>query len=110
MKVTYSEKARQWGEGYQLVQNATKRLEEVLGQSADQVTAEWDRTKDPRGGVLYTLKLRDATDQVQASFTPDELKFAVRFLLYRLWGDLLKIRSDEQHRKVQEMVDQLEGS
>ncbi len=112
MKVTYSEKARQWGEGYQLVQNATKRLEEILGPSADQVTAEWDRTEDALRHVQYTLALRDFTGEVQATFSPAELTFDdyVRARLFRLWGDLLQIRSDKQHRKVVQLLSEMEGS
>ncbi len=112
MQVTYSDKARQSGESLHLLQQATKRLEEVLGSSADLVTAEWDRTEDARRRIQYTLTLRDSTGEVRASFSASELSFDdyVRSRLNRLWGDLLQIRSDEQHRKVLQLLSEMEGS
>jgi hypothetical protein len=111
MKATYSEKARQWGEGLALLQQATARLEEILGPSADLVSAEWDRIEDERGRPLYTLAIRDFTGRVEARFAPEELAHPVhvRARLYRLWGDLLQLRADEQHRKVQALVADQEG-
>jgi hypothetical protein len=106
MTVTYTDKARQWGEGYVLLQQATKRLEEVLGESAGLVSAEWDRSQDTRRRILYTLKLSDFTGQVSANFAPDELESPshMRFCLLGLWGDLLQKRSDEQVKKLQQLV------
>lgn len=112
MKVTYSDKARQWEKERQLLQNATRRLEEILGRSADSVVAEWDRTEDAHKRLQYVLTLRDSTEEAQATFSPEALNFDdyVRARLYHLWGDILQVRSERQHRKVQEMVDQLGGS
>lgn len=112
MKVTYNGKAEQWPEGYEPLKEASKLLEGIRGPFADPVTAEWDRTEDSTGGTLYTLRLRDATAEVMASFCPADLKFPayMRASLYRLWGDLLQVYSDVQHRKVMSLVGQLEGS
>lgn len=106
MSVTYSDKAKQWGEGYALLQQATKRLEDILGPSAGSVAAEWDRGQDERGRILYTLRIADPTGEVGAAFTPQELESPghLRFRLLDLWGDLLQRHSDAQVRKLQQLV------
>lgn len=98
MQIIYRDRARQWGEGLALLQHATKRLEEVLGPSAGQVTAEWDRAEDGQGRLVYTLRLSDWTGAATAVFDSDELQSGshMRSRFYRLWGDLLQIRSDKQ--------------
>ncbi len=103
MNVTYSDKARQWGEGYTLLQHATKRLEEVLGQSAGGVKAEWDRREDAQGRVVYNLRLSDWTGSVSEDFSPDELQSGshMRVRLHQVWGELLQARS---HRQLQELM------
>lgn len=102
MKVIYSDKARQGGEGATLLQEATKRLDEVLGPSADRVTAEWDR-KDDNGHALYTLRISDQTESATASLAPDELTSPalLRMRLHLLWGDLLQERN---HKELQELL------
>ena len=100
---------KQQREGYELLKQATQYLEEVIGPAAATAKAEWDRTTNDKGHKLYTLRLSDWTGSVTASFTPEELKFLpyLRIRLYRLWGDLLQVRSDVQHRKVQKLVQEL---
>jgi hypothetical protein len=100
MNVSYTEKARQSGEGYALLEQATKRLEEVLGEEASRVSAEWDRTEDEKGQPLYALTLRDASDKVTGRLAPDELLSppSTRFRLRRLWGDLLHARTENYFR------------
>jgi hypothetical protein len=94
MNVTYRDGAGERGEGHRLLQQATARLEEVVGSSAGQVQAEWNRTKDSRGRTIYTLRLSDWTGTVSADFAPDELQSSsLRYRLLRLWGDLLQVRS-----------------
>lgn len=104
MNVTYTDQTRQRGEEHALLQQATNRLEEILGPSAARVKAEWERREDARGRTLYTLHLSDWTGDVKADFSPDELKSAnqLRYRLHRLWGDLLQVRSQKQ-------LDQLSG-
>ena len=103
MNIAYSDKAGQWREGNALLQQATTRLEEVLGQHADEVKAEWDRGEDAKGRIVYTLRLSDWTGSVSASFTPEELQSPshVRIRLYHLWGELLQVRS---HKQLQELA------
>jgi len=103
MIVTYSDKAKQCGEEYVLLQQATMLLEGVLGPSASLVTVEWDRREDSQGRILYPLRLSDWTGAVSASFAPDELRSPshMRVRLYRLWGDLLQVRN---HKLLQEMA------
>ena len=55
MNVTYSDKARLTGEDFKLLQQASNRLEEILGKSAPRVSAEWDRQEDPF--MKYTRRL-----------------------------------------------------
>jgi hypothetical protein len=106
MNVTYQNKAKQWGEGYALLQQATKRLEEVLGPSAELVSAEWTQGQDARGRIIYTLTLSDFTGQVSATFAPEELQSPnhLRIRLLDLCGDLLQARSDAQMKKLKQLV------
>ncbi len=108
MNVTYSEKARQGGRVFTLLQQATKQLEEVLGPSAEQVTVEWDCGPDERGRALYTLRIQDHTGEASTRFAPEELESSshLRFRLLDLWGDLLQRRSDAQLKRLQQLVQQ----
>jgi hypothetical protein len=103
MNVTYTDRAKQWGEAFVLLQQATKRLEEILGPSAGLVRAEWDRTEDARGRPLYTLRIADWAGSVSATFTPAELRDSeqMHYCLVRLWGDLLQVRS---HKQLEELT------
>jgi hypothetical protein len=109
MNVTYHGTTEQMGIGSVLLQQGTNHLEEVLGPSAQLVTAEWNQSKDEQGRVFYTLKIADRIGEVQASFTPDELKSSanLRDRLSDLWGDLLQRRS---HTQLQELWAAVEGS
>ena len=98
MRVTITDRVKHIPEGFGLVQHATERLEEVLGQSTGLVSAEWDRSEDEKGRTLYTLRLNDFTGEVVARFAPDELRSSAQtdFRIYRLWGDLLQARNQKQ--------------
>ena len=104
MDVTYSDKVKQWRDQYPLVEDATKRLEEVVGPSSARVKAEWDREEDGLGTSSYRLRVSDGTESVTASFGSAELTIPrqLRMRLLDLWGDLLKARFDEQFRKFKE--------
>jgi hypothetical protein len=106
MSITYSDQAKQSSEGYELLRQATKSLEEVLGPSAQLVSAEWDQSRDERGRPQYTLRLSDFSGEVSAPFTPDELRSPTRLRsrLLDLWGDLLQVRSNTQVKKLQQLV------
>jgi hypothetical protein len=109
VKIIYTERAKQFAEDREFLQQANNRLRDVLGPSGDLVTATWDRELDQRDRVYYALTVQDFTGAVSTKFAPDELRNAdhLQVRLYRLWGDLLQVRSDEQHRKVQQLVGDL---
>src|SRR6185369_604517 len=85
-------------------ERATRELNELLGLSASQVSAEWDRTEDERGRPLVTLRIWDGTGEAIARFTPRELEdpTQLRGRFYHLWGDLLEIRSHKQLQALME--------
>src|SRR5258708_7534951 len=103
MDVTYTDKAKQWGEGFSLLQGATTRLQEILGPSADHVKAVWDRIEDEKHRTLCTLHISDGMDAATAALTPDELQSDphLRYRLHRLWGDVLQARSHRQFEAIQ---------
>ncbi len=69
MKVTYSSKAKHWGEGFALLQEATRRLDVIVGPSAE-VRAAWDREEPLDQRSVYTLRLSDDSGEVTATFAP----------------------------------------
>lgn len=107
MEVLYSPETRQSPDRLTLLQEASQRLaESVSPQWSQLLKAEWSCVQDLKGRTLYRLTLRDDSGEVYTDFTPDELPNALhmRFRLPRLWGDLLKIRNDQQHQQVQMLV------
>jgi hypothetical protein len=94
MNVIYHEKAKEWREGYPLMEEATERLEEIVARAVDPVEVEWDSEEDKQGRRVYTLKLRDFAGEVKDSFTREELmRVNERHgRVYRLIGELLRIR------------------
>jgi hypothetical protein len=103
MKVTYNDKAMS-GDGSFL--QMTRQLEEVLGERARWVMVTWDQFKDEKAHTIYMLKVSDVTGEETLSFTPEDMQSPtnIRIRLFRFWGDVLKKRSDAQHRKVQQLV------
>ena len=69
-------------------------------------TASWEYSRDFRGRDLYRLTLQDDLGRVSTEFTGDELNnpTLVKVLSYRLWGDLLQIRSDLQFQKLDALI------
>lgn len=104
IQVKYTERSRQWGEGFTLLQQATKRLEEVLGPSAPWIRAEWDRVENGKRRSVYSLRISDWTGEVSATYTPDELRSYLKdsYGWRRLWGDLLQVRSHKQLKELAE--------
>ena len=102
MNVVYTDAAKEAGDQYVLLQQATKRLEEILGQYASQITARWDRTEDDKGRTLYLLQLEDFTGEVAARFAPDDLRSPTQtaFRLRRMWIDLLQLSNELQLEKL----------
>ncbi len=82
------------------------QLADVIGpQSSPIVSAEWAYSRDFRGRDLYRLSLEDHTGRVSTEFATSELAnpthLSVR--LYRIWGDLLQIRSDLQMKAIESL-------
>lgn len=104
MNATYSETTKQSQAEIPLLQQATACLEEILRSSAfaDQVRAEWDRSKDLKGRTLYTLRLSAWTENASASFTARELKDRreLHWRLLDLWDDLLRLRIERSLRNL----------
>ena len=93
------------------LEQVSEILAEAIGpESSPFVEADWKVVTDPRGRELYRLSIVDPHGgPVSTDFTPEELEIPLHMYvrLYRLWGDLLKIRSDKQHEKVRELFEQL---
>lgn len=106
MVVSYSDKVLQrFGQyGLDLMNQATQQLKEVVGRSADLISAEWDLADDERGRTSFILKVKDATGEADASFDPEELQRPVnaKIRMHQVWGKLLQIRS---HKLLQELHD-----
>jgi hypothetical protein len=92
------------------VLSANEILEEVLGQAADLVTADWSEGQDEMSRPIVILTLRDFTGSVFTRFAPDELTNPdhMRRRLHRLWGDLLQIRVRTHVKSLQELVQSVE--
>lgn len=104
MDVQYSLEARQGAVGLTLLEQASNLLAAILGpQSSQLVKAEWNCVQDHQGRTVYRLTIRDFTGEVYTDFAPDELQnpLHLRVRLYRLWGDLLQVRNNQQHQQVQ---------
>ena len=104
MNIEYSEGAKQWGESYALVQQATESLKEVLGPiHQDVVRGNWARIEDERHRTLYRLTISDFAGTVVSNFASDELKQPSHMLvrLSQLWGKLLQVRNWEQRKELQ---------
>jgi len=91
MKITYSEKLREWKQGYELAQRASSKLPEVLGEDLNKVSGEWDKLENDQGDVLVTLRLKDSKFESIGQFDLTDLQSpaGTAFRLYRTWGDLL---------------------
>lgn len=76
-------------------ENATSLLEEVIGATAEPVTAEWDRGENAALRSVAVLRLSDFSGWVTGIFDPEELAEPgeLRSRLRFLWIDLLQIRS-----------------
>lgn len=112
MNVDYSDRAKQAEEHFELLQQATGELKEILGDAQDSVRARWDRIEDERGRPLYSLKLADFSGEVEATFTPDDLQrddlrraAHLRFRLANLCGKLMRIRSHKLMEALREPFD-----
>jgi hypothetical protein len=105
MTVSFSENTRQPVEGYHLLQQATRQLEELMGALTEEVSATWDRVQDARGRSVYRLVLSDSAAEASSTFTLGDLQSpGRRSRLLDLWGDFLQASSNERVKKLQELV------
>lgn len=90
-----------------VVQQATRWLEGIIGQSRSVSRAEWDLHRDDRGRESIALRLSDFTapEGLVEVFTPSELtdRDHAERRFYLLFGDLLQLQN---HR----LLDKLLGS
>jgi hypothetical protein len=108
MNMAYDDKLNQAAEDYPLLQQATRQLEEMLGPSAESVSAVWEGSRDAQDQPLYKLTISDPTDEAQRTFTPIALRDPdlLRFNLGVLIGALMLAHLDRQVNKLQQMVAQ----
>jgi hypothetical protein len=92
------------GRLYELVTAACQALRDIVGADGAEVIADWSMAKDLQGRSFVRLDLSDFTGRVEAKFAPDEMENSrqVRYRLYRIWGDLLQIRSHKQLKQLTE--------
>jgi hypothetical protein len=85
------------------VESATQVLGQAIGHSASLTKIRWDKDLDEQRRAVLRLNLADWTGKVEALFSPEELvdedKLRARF--YKLYGDLLQIRS---HKQLEELL------
>ncbi len=95
MNVTFSNEAKKSDASYTLLRNATRVVEEAIGDST--TDAVWDRAPDDRGSPQYSLRISDGNESADDLFSPDELESKIRMQIraYRLLGKLLQVRSNK---------------
>jgi hypothetical protein len=88
----------EWPEGYRLIQNASRRLTDLIGPTAGQVSIEWDRAEGPQECPVISLRISNPSGSVAAVFDPSEMESSshMQVRLSRLWGDLLQLQSRKQ--------------
>jgi hypothetical protein len=86
-----------------LAEKATEVLEEIMGNNASEVSAEWDIGTNARNQNVLTLTLSDWTGSATRVIEPEQLQSSSwrELPLLRVWGDLLRIRN---HKQLQELL------
>jgi hypothetical protein len=89
-------------------QRARAEVEEIIRNSIEPAQAEWEQVQDDQGKTWFELRLYFQGDSVSARFTPKEMASPrqIRSEARSLWGDLLRIRSEKQHRIVEQLLAQ----
>jgi len=88
-------------------------LADIAGEKLNSVSLSWEVVRTPDQGWFCQLIVKDSLSKstVVTGFSSQELKdlnsLALRLQLIRLWGDLLELRTREQHKKVDELVGSL---
>jgi hypothetical protein len=80
------------------VESATQVLGEAIGHSASLISVRWDKVPGDLNRPIIRLVLEDWTGNVKAVFSPQELTDddSLRARIYKVYGDLLQIRSHKQ--------------
>jgi hypothetical protein len=94
LQVVYRNGLKQAGPLRHAAEEATRQLEEIVGDWADTMSAEWERGEDSDFRPVLVLRLFDNSDSVTAVFDPKELTDLrqVESRLRFLWGDFLQMR------------------
>jgi hypothetical protein len=92
------------------VARATSMLEVELGRSASRIKADWTLSSE-NGRPKIVLALSDSTGEMEATFTPSELRDESRLeaRLIRFWGDFLEESSHKLLEPILESVREHEG-
>jgi len=85
------------------VEQASKILSEAIGKSAKLVSVRWDKHKDKDNRDYVVLTLKDWAGEVADYFVPQDLSTidVLYGRFYKLYGDLLQIRS---HKELDELL------
>ena len=96
--VVYSNQIQKTKKLRQLAEQGTHVLDDILGNSARLVDAEWNCIENGNGRNEITLQISDWTGSASAQFAPAEFEQGdvLRRRLNWLWGDLLQIRNHWQ--------------
>jgi hypothetical protein len=100
--VIYHPGIRQSPELYGLVEKATRRLDEIVGEHRSLAEAEWDTAEDAnKQKGLVTLTIRELPEEVRGSMAREDLERpdVLKARLSLLWDDLL---GDRLHRLLRE--------
>jgi hypothetical protein len=95
------------------VQRTNRVLENELGRSKGLVTAGWNLNRDSQNRALLELTLTDrfTKSQVIEKFAPEEFRSDLHLgnRIHRMWGHLLRARSEGQIKRLEELVSREEG-
>lgn len=94
MNIEYSDGVKQ-SESFELIQRATKRLEEIVGpKDSPHVSGRWDRAGGEGAQGQFTLRLRNPDGEVTEQLDLDELEnpHFRSFRMGRTWDGLLALR------------------
>jgi hypothetical protein len=94
------------------VEHASRLLEEEIGPSAGQVSAEWQLFGADQQIPTVRVEISDSTGSAMTHFQrqmlPKLTDSALSLAFVRLWGDLLQVRSHKQTEKLKLMIRELE--
>jgi len=98
LRVSVAATLHKWPEEHRLVQNASRRLTDLIGPTAGPVSVEWDRAEGPQERPVITLRISNPSGSVAAVFDPSEMESPshMQVRLSRLWGDLLQLQSRKE--------------